>query len=300
MTTRRLLIAIGLLAFIACPAGAQPTRVLVTNDDGIGAPGIAALVDELALNPNLELHIYAPATNQSGVSDTFSTTPFGVAAGTTASNTPGTAISGTPADSAMYGILYGMTPPPDLVVSGINAGQNIGRFVAEDGSGTVGAALAAARLGIPAIAVSLGLGSNDYAKPARYVANVVEDFHHSKRLGKKLMSKNGLNQSLLLNVNFPACGSGSVRGVVLVPLAHSQDLVGRSVIGYTMTGPGTFQAQLSTTNAFASDCNSTLVEPKDDIEAMNNGFATVTPLNPSLTVDSKLKKFKFLTKFPFN
>jgi len=61
-----------------------------------------------------------------------------------------------------------------------------------------------------------------------------------------------------------------------------------------------FQAQLSTTNAFASDCNSTLVEPKDDIEAMNNGFATVTPLNPSLTVDSKLKKFKFLTKFPFN
>jgi 5'-nucleotidase len=297
---KRLLISISLVAVVAFPAGAQTIRVLVTNDDGIGAAGIDALVNELALNPNLDLHIYAPATNQSGVSDSFSTTPFAVAAGTTASNVAGTAISGTPADSAMYGILFGMSPPPDLVVSGINAGQNIGRFVAEDGSGTVGAALAAARLGIPAIAVSLGLGSNDWAKPARYVANIVEDFRHSKRLGKKLTSKTGLDQRLLLNINFPACGSGSVRGVVLVPLAHSQDLVGRSVVGYTMTGPGTFQAQLSTTNAFASNCNSTLTEPKDDIEAMNNGFATVTPLNPSLTPDSKLKKFKFLTKFPFN
>ena len=76
--------------------------------------------------------------------------------------------------------------------------------------------------------------------------------------------------------------------------------IGRT-LSHAVAGTASSPPQIvSTTNAFASDCNSTLVEPKDDIEAMNNGFATVTPLNPSLTVDSKLKKFKFLTKFPFN
>lgn len=296
----RALITACFLTALAGPVSAQPLRVLVSNDDGIGAAGIAALVDELLLNPNLQIDIFAPAANQSGVSDTFNTMPIAVAAGTTASGTPGTAVSGTPADSVMYGILHALSQPPDLVVSGINAGQNIGRFVAEDGSGTVGGALAAARLGIPAIAVSLGLGSGDYATPARYVANVVEDFRANKRLGKKMISKTGLDQRLLLNVNFPACGSGTVRGVVVVPLAHSQDLVGRAVAGYTMTSPGMFQAVLSSTNAFFSNCASTLEDPRDDIEAMNNGFASVTPLNPSLTPDSKLKKFKFLAKIPFN
>jgi 5'-nucleotidase len=288
------------LTAVACPALAQPLRVLVTNDDGIGAPGIAALVDELAMNPNLQIDIFAPATNQSGTSDTFTTAPFGVGAGTTASGTPGTAVSGTPADAAMYALLWALSQPPDIVVSGVNTGQNIGRFVAEDASGTVGAALAAARLGVPAIAVSLGLGSTGYSTPARYVANVVEDFRTSKRLGKKMLSKTGLDQRLLINVNFPACGTGSVRGVKVVPLAHSQDILGRAVIGYTMTAPNTFQAVFSTVDTFSSDCTSTLDDPASDIEAMVNGFASVTPLNPSLTTDSKLKKFRFLARIPFN
>src|SRR5262245_37455934 len=164
MATKRIFLAACLLAALARPAVAQTLRVLVSNDDGIGAPGIDALVNELSLNSNLVIEIYAPATNQSGVSDNFTTVPFAVAAGTTASNVLGTAVSGTPADSVMYALLYGLSQPPDIVVSGINAGQNIGRWVAEDASGTVGAALAAARLGIPAIAVSLGLGSTDWAK----------------------------------------------------------------------------------------------------------------------------------------
>ena len=282
------------------PARGQTLRVLVTNDDGVAAPGIAALVDELLLNPNLVVTVVAPASNQSGTGDNFTSGSLGVAAGTTASGYPATAVSGFPADTVLFGALSGTLPQtPDLVISGINAGQNIGRFVAEDLSGTVGAALTAARLGIPAIAVSLGLGSSDYSKAARYVANVVEDFRLKPRLSKKMLSKTGLDQRLALNINFPNCTAGSVRGVAVVPLAQSQDLFGRVVTGYTMTGPGTYQPTFSSTNAFASDCTSVLEKPTTDIEAMANGFASVTPLNPTLTPDSKWKKFKFLAKIPF-
>lgn len=299
-TARCLASVLVLLAVFQTAATAQTLRVLVTNDDGIGAAGIDALVQQLATNPKLEIHVIAPATNQSGTTDNFSTAAFGVAAGTTASGVVGIAVSGKPADSVLYGVLEVMDPDPDLVISGINAGQNIGRFVAEDLSGTVGAALTAARMGIPAFAVSAGLGTSDYSAAAIYTANLVEDFRTKKRLPKKMMSKAGLDQRVVLNINFPHCTSGALRGIELVPLARSQDLLGRVVTGYTMTGPGMFQANLSTTNAFASDCTSTLEDPTTDIEAMNNGFASVTALNPDLTVDGKLKRFKFLRRISFD
>lgn len=294
------LLAACCLAALTVPARAQTIRVLVTNDDGIGAPGIAAMVDALALNANLIIDIVAPATNQSGTTDNFTTAPFGVAAGTTASGTPGTAVSGKPADSVLWALFSGQVQKPDIVVSGINFGQNITRFVAEDTSGTVGAALTAGRNGIPAIAVSAGIGPIDYGPAARYVANVVEDFRRHKRLGKKMISKDGLDTRIVLNVNFPTCATGAVRGVAVVPLANSQNLVGQVVNGYMMTGPGQYQATLSADNAFTSNCTSTLEDPITDLEAMNNGFASVTPLNPTLTVDSKIKKFRFLAKFKFD
>jgi 5'-nucleotidase len=281
-------------------ASAQNLRVLVTNDDGIGAPGIDALVQELISNPNLDVFVVAPAVNQSGTTDNFTTGPLGVAAGSTASGYPGTAVSGFPTDTVLYGVLQELNPDPDIVVSGINAGQNIGRFTAEDLSGTVGAAMTAGRMGIPAIAVSAGFGTTDYGPAARYVANIVEDFRTKSRLPKKMTSKAGLDQRVTLNINFPFCSTGSIRGVEVVPLTPSQDLAGRVVTGYTMTGLSTFTATLSSTNAFATNCNSTLEEPTSDIEAMNNGFASVTPLNPDATTDNKLRRFRFLRKLPFN
>jgi 5'-nucleotidase len=290
----------GCVAWLACPALGQTIRVLVTNDDGIAAAGIAAMVDQLQLNPNLQIEIVAPAMNQSGTADSFTTAAFGVVAGTTATGDVGYAVSGMPADCVMWGVLSGVLPRPDLVVSGINFGQNITRFIAEDTSGTVGAASVAGRLGIPAIAVSAGLGMIDFGPAARYVANVVEDFRSKPRLPKKMTSKTGLDQRLILNVNFPTCSTGSVRGVAVVPLADSQNLLGRRVVSYMMTAPSTYKAVLSADNAFVNDCTSTLEDPTTDLEAMNNGFASVTPLNPTLTPDSRLKKFKFLARIPFD
>lgn len=297
----RLLVGIvGFCLVLQGVATAQTLRVLVTNDDGIGAPGIDALVEQLLLNSDLEVHVIAPATNQSGTTDTFTTAPFGVSAGTTASGHGGIAVSGTPADSVLYAVLEELEPDPALVVSGINAGQNIGRYVAEDLSGTVGAALTAGRLGIPAFAVSAGLGTSDYSAAAIYTANLVEKFRTKKSFAKKMISKAGLDQRAILNINFPKCTTGSVRGVELVPLNPAQTLVGSVVTGYSMTGPGMFQATLSNTNGFApADCNSVLEDPTTDIEAMNNGFASVTALNPDLTLDNKLKRFRFVTKVDF-
>jgi 5'-nucleotidase len=275
-------------------------RLLVTNDDGIGAPGIDRLVQELTQNPNLDVFVIAPALNQSATTDNFTNGPLGVAAGSTASGYPGTAVNGFPADSVLYGVLQQLNPDPDLVVSGINIGQNIGRFAAEDLSGTVGAAVTAARMGIPAIAVSAGFGTTDYGAAARYTANVVEDFRSRERLSRKMTSRAGLDQKVTLNINFPFCATGSIRGVAVVPLEPSQDAGGRAVTGYTMTGPSTFTPIFSSTNAFVINCNSTLENPTTDIQAMNNGFASVTPLNPDLTLDNKLRRFRFLRNIPFN
>jgi 5'-nucleotidase len=302
MATKRVVLSACLVLTLSGTALAQQLLVLVTNDDGIGAPGIAAVVDALALNPNLQVEVFAPATNQSGVSDTFTAPPstIGVAAGTTATGFPGTAVSGTPADAVMYALLVGLPQPPDIVVSGINLGQNIGSDTVEKASGTVGAALTAGRRGIPAIAASLGVPATDYSAAARYVANVVENFRAKRRLRRRMASKNGLDQSLVLNVNFPTCTTGAVRGVAVVPEAYAQTLAGSIVTSYTMTGPGTFLPVLSSTNAFASDCTSSLTKPTTDIEAMNNGFASVTPLNPTLTVNSSIRRFRFLAKIPFN
>lgn len=277
-------------------AGAQTLRVLVTNDDGIAAPGINTLVNELAKNSNLEITVVAPATNQSGTGDSITTTgTLVVTSGMTASGFAGTAVAGFPADTVLFGVRQVLPAPPDMVVSGINQGQNITREIAEL-SGTVGAALTAARLGIPAIATSQGIaGSIDYTRQAQYVAAVVENFRTKPALAKKMTSANGLNQRLVLNINFPSCSTGSVRGVAVVPLAQLTTVTGYNLVAED--GATATYAPVAQSGApFASNCTSTLEKPATDLEAMNNGFASLTPLNPDLTVDGKLKKFASLAK----
>ena len=134
----------------------EPLTVLVTNDDGVAAAGIDALVEALSTDTRLELVVVAPAENQSGSGD--STTPGGAPASeaTTRSGRAAVAVAGEPGDAVVHGLDVVLADdPPDLVISGINEGQNLGPIV--DLSGTVGAARIAAREGIPALAVSAGL-----------------------------------------------------------------------------------------------------------------------------------------------
>ena len=80
---------------------------------------------------------------------------------------------------------------------------------------------------------------------------------------------------------------------------QSQNLVGRNVASYTESSPGVFDAVQSSENAFAAqDCTSVLDKPVDDLEAFLNGFIAVSPLNPTINPDWKVKAFRFLEKVP--
>jgi 5'/3'-nucleotidase len=138
---------------------------------------------------------------------------------------------------------------PDLVVSGINNGQNVGPFIAI--SGTIGAAKAAAVAGIPAIAVSSGLGSPpDFASAARIVISWITT-HRRDYVGAH-HGKAGV-----INVNVPTCTTGAVRSTRQVPAAT--DLGGRDITKV--------------------DCASSDDSPADDVEAFLAGFAPITELD---------------------
>ncbi|MCU0269200.1 MAG: 5'/3'-nucleotidase SurE [Acidimicrobiales bacterium] len=224
----------------------EPIKILVTNDDGYAAPGIDAVVEGLRVLPNVEVTVVAPATNQSGSGD--KTTPGGVTATAqvTASGYPATAVNGFPADSVLHALRV-MGVNPDLVVSGINSGQNMGPVIPL--SGTVGAARTGARNGIPAVAASSGLRSGvepDFASGAAAVLAWYDDF---------LLGRAGPPTEAVANLNIPTCADGSsIRGTVTVPVATS--MAGRPY------GP--------------SDCTSTSTAIVDDVDGFNNGFITLS------------------------
>ena len=260
-------------AIAASPATSAPARaleVLVTNDDGVGAGGIDAVVEALRLVPNVNVTVVAPATNQSGTGDAYTTSPLTIAATTTASGYPATSVSGKPADTVFYAVKQ-LGLRPDVVVSGVNFGQNIADFVTV--SGTVGAARTAGRLGIPSIAVSAGLSGNvDFQTPASITAVFVMFFR-----SYYLLPQTGATAKIF-NLNTPACATGSLRGLAFVPIGRAE-----TVTGYQDLGGGSVQATTTARNILDADCTSTKTTFTDDLDAMNNGFASVTLMNPDLT-----------------
>lgn len=153
----------------AATAAPRAWRILVVNDDGISASGLKALV--AALDPLGEIVVSAPAANRSGSSR--STEMLSRALQVARAEIPGAeaawSVDGTPADATTYGLraLAGERGF-DLTVSGINAGSNVGGFAYL--SGTVGAALQSASMGVPAFAISLERGGSEEVA-ARYAAD---------------------------------------------------------------------------------------------------------------------------------
>lgn len=287
----------GLLSMAGVAAGAQPLKVLVTNDDGVAAPGIDVLVDALAANPNVSLTVVAPANDSSGTGESVTQAPIDVSAGATASGFPATVVDGFPADAALFGILQQMQDdPPDLVVSGINFGQNLSAEIIGL-SGTVGAATWAARHGIPAFAVSAGLAASpDFARAARFTADLVEAFRLRASFRNKMHEKEAPFRGLVLNVNVPSCGSLGVRGVRVVPVGRLADFTGYTLLS-DVGGVQSWKLDIATGNFITSDCASTQVEVGSDLEGYNNGFATVTPLDPERSsTGRRLKDFEFVSE----
>jgi 5'/3'-nucleotidase len=149
-------------------------RILVTNDDGVGAPGLAALTRALVAwadhadggdaGPATEIIVVAPSSNYSGAGAAVGSVTDHTTIGYQRAFVEGAeeveayGLDASPALSVIAGALGAVGPKPDLVLSGINHGVNVGRSVLH--SGTVGAALTASQLGISALAVSLRAGAN--------------------------------------------------------------------------------------------------------------------------------------------
>ncbi|WP_284010344.1 5'/3'-nucleotidase SurE [Haloarcula pelagica] len=170
---------------------AEP-QVLLTNDDGIDAPGLASVYEELSAVADVT--VVAPMENQSGVGRTRSHR-------TARESHPwGYALAGTPADCVAYG-LRGVETDFDLVVSGCNHGPNAGNYLVGR-SGTVGACIEAAFLGTPGIAVSAYHGEDFFVSPAESY-----DFDRPARVTREVvvraLSETAFDSADILNVNVP-------------------------------------------------------------------------------------------------
>ena len=182
-------------------------RILVTNDDGIHAPGLKCL--EEALTSVGEVTVVAPDKEMSASSQSISThTPLRVRQ----LDEGHYAVSGTPADTVIIALYHLLPQKPDLVVSGINPGGNLGESVVY--SGTVAAAMEATLHGVPSFAISLATRKYlDFSSAASFAA----------QLAARVLEE-GLPEGVMLNVNVPR---GEVRGVRLTRQSQkiSQNLV---------------------------------------------------------------------------
>ena len=171
--------------------------ILLTNDDGIQAPGIVAMWRELTRLGDVV--VVAPETAQSATGHGITlAAPLLTSKVSIENGFTGTAVDGRPADCVKLAVAQLLPRPPDLVVSGINAGANVGINVIY--SGTVAAAIEAAFLGLPAIATSLYLRRE-----------VVTDFAHAAAVARRtieLVLRHGLAAGQVASINVPALRTG--------------------------------------------------------------------------------------------
>ena len=249
--------------------------ILITNDDGIDSPGLAALV--AALDPLGELLIVAPRVQQTSMGRASSQQGdidgrlFARDISNGQHSWPAFAANATPALAVQHGVQELAPRPVDLVVSGINYGENVGAGVTI--SGTVGAALEAAIFGIPAIAASLELESNEYHKYDLTVDfTVAASFVHL--FAKRLLGRRLPGDIDVLKIEVPA------RATVETPwIVTRQD---KMVYYETIVNPrqdlfdGTgYFSYLPLKGKYTGD--------DTDCYALAKGLVSVTPLSLDLT-----------------
>jgi 5'-nucleotidase len=189
-------------------------RILLSNDDGYFAPGLAVLAE--ALSPLAEITVVAPERDRSGASNSLTLDrPLSLRR----SHQGFYYVNGTPTDCVHLAVT-GMLPElPDMVISGINHGANMGDDTVY--SGTVAAATEGFLLGIPSIAVSLAsVSAGNYATAARIVVGLVEHYQRQP-----------FPQPVLLNVNVPDVPYGELQGSEVTRLGkrHKAEPVVKSV-----------------------------------------------------------------------
>jgi 5'/3'-nucleotidase SurE len=203
-------------------AAPRPLRVMLTNDDGFDAAGLTAVRAALE-KAGYAVTVVAPLTQQSGSGVRITLGEIAVAD----HGHDTWSVDGSPADCASYGLSRLMAGnQPDVVVSGANLGQNLGANAVS--SGTVGAAVMAAELGVPAIAVSVGLDMAEAkTKPMPFASTVaaypLAGEVVARLIGRLVSQAHGgplLPAATVLNVNVPARPAAAIHGVRVVPLGR--------------------------------------------------------------------------------
>ena len=245
-------------------------RILVTNDDGVAAPGLAvaeAIAADIA-GPDGEVWVAAPAFEQSGMSHAITfTSPIKVEQ--LAAHR--FACAGTPADCVILAVCHFMrSSPPDLVISGVNRGHNI----AEDAvySGTVGAAIEAVLQGVPGIALS------QYFRQAPPGVDDWDVFSSAKAEGVgivRALLDQPQTPDLFYNVNFPPVQARDVKGVRVAPQGRRRRGPFQAEERRSPGGRSYFWVRGTEDNfSSASDSDSFLCA---------DGYVTIVPMRPDYT-----------------
>jgi len=245
-------------------------HILVTNDDGVDAPGLLALNQALSQVANTT--VFAPSRNWSASGHVKTMhKPLRVGETRLADGTPAFATSGAPSDCVVLAFLGVVQQPIDMVVSGINQGANLGHDVTY--SGTVTAAMEGAIAGAPAIAVSL---ASYHVSDFRFAAQV------AVRLAQQVM-KHGLPAETLLNVDVPAVPEEEIAGVMVTrmglriyydELIRRLDPKGRPYYWIGGDEPGG------------------VLEEGTDLWAVANNYVSITPLQLDLTAHRFIEQVK--------
>jgi 5'-nucleotidase len=264
-------------------------RILVTNDDGVHAPGLAALTRALArwaaegTPPGREVVVVAPLANHSGASSAVGTVyerdsiSYRTLSVPGAEDVPAYGVDGSPALATIVGALGAFGPAPDLIVSGINLGVNVGRSILH--SGTVGAVLTGAQFGLSGLAVSMRSGPEPL--PWDTAAQLAVEV---------LPALAAAPVPTVFNLNVPALATGDLRGVRrgrigtagLIRAATDPELDSVQVEGRATGRPvapgheGQLRLRLGAAVPALGDIGDE--PPEDDAALVTHGFASLTAL----------------------
>ena len=248
-------------------------KVLLTNDDGIHAPGLFALYREL--KKDFDVDIVAPETEMSAVGHAITlTSPLRVQMINRNGTFYGYGVTGTPADCVKIAVQELLESPPDIILSGINLGANVGVNVLY--SGTVSAANEGAFFGIKSAAISLDTRQNpDFDFAARFSREIIG-----------FMMGQGLTRGTALNVNIPAVPADQISGVVITRQGVSRfeenferRVDPRGNIYYWLSGETPVEEE----------------DPESDASALRGRMITMTPINYDLTCREEIERLRSCT-----
>jgi 5'-nucleotidase len=256
-------------------------RVLITNDDGIQATGLQALRRELSAIDGLEVHVIAPNSNRSATARSITTrSPLWVEEVPLDDGRSGYATDGTPVDCVRFAELGLIGERPELIVSGINHGSNLGDDITY--SGTVAAALEGIVLGIPAIAISQSsTGPGEAGAPWGREFDFSSSAAFSAELVRRV-AEDPLPADTLLNVNCPAGAPTGIEVTHLGKRLYNDEM--RLVDQEADTGRLRYQIY-----GFEPSFED---EPGSDLSAIARERISVTPVHFDLTDRPSLDRLK--------